>query len=69
MINKVYKCSWCKKILSGHPICFDLRKYTGSYRGYQTSCHFYFCTECYKKIVKFIIDNQIKSEKVQKNRS
>ncbi len=66
MINKIYKCSWCKRKLSGHPYCFDYRFYNGPYRGYQTKYHFYFCTECFNKIGKFIHENRITYEKVIK---
>ena len=64
--RRVYTCSWCKKILPGHPMCFDIKRYTGSYRGYQPIYHFYFCTKCYNKIANLIRENKIKPEKVIK---
>lgn len=53
-------CSWCKRTLPGHPMCIDIK------RVYQPIYHFYFCTECYNKIGKLIIENKIKPEKVIK---
>ena len=47
-------------------MCFDIKKYTGSYRGYQAIYHLYFCTECYNKIGNLIRENKIKPEKVMK---
>jgi hypothetical protein len=52
------KCSWCNKKLLGHPVYFDLKIYSNE--DYKTKYRFYFCTECYNKIGKFVVENKIK---------
>jgi len=59
-MRKEYECSWCKKKLEYHPDCFDYRIYKGPYRSYQTVIHYYFCNDCFNKIVKSIVDNKLK---------
>lgn len=62
------KCSRCYKEIDGKPIVFDLKKYTGSYRGYEQKYRFSFCNECYEKVVRVIKDNKIKPVKIKKRR-
>lgn len=69
MNEKRYQCSWCKNYINGHPRCFDYKMYTGSYRGYQPFSHYYFCSKCFSKIAKFMIDNKIHGDKVVKIKS